>query len=64
MLITIAAKAYYDIIKLIFLMQDKLLRIWKGEPCHVAKAKIGKVIIHHGSFHSLKDNEFINDEVN
>ena len=42
--------------------EDKLLRIWNGEPCHTAKAKIGKITIHHGSFHSLKDNGFLNDE--
>ena len=47
-----------------FLIQGKLLKIWKGEPCHVAKAKIGKIVIHHGSFHSLKLKGFLNDEVN
>lgn len=41
----------------------QLQYIWDGKPCHVAKAKIGNIVIHHGSFHSLKGKEFINDEV-
>ena len=32
-------------------------------PCHVAKAKIGNIVIHHGSFHTLKGRGLINDEV-
>ena len=32
-------------------------------PCHVAKAKSGNIVIHHGSFHTLKGRGFINDEV-
>ena len=57
---------YIDVIYVILYYtqnEDKLLRIWNGEPCHTAKAKIGKIMIHHGSFHSLKDNGFLNDEV-
>ena len=47
-----------------FFIQGKLLKIWEGEPCHVAKAKIGKIVIHHGSFYFLKGKGFLNDEVN
>jgi len=44
-------------------LQKQLEHIWKGQPCHVVKARIGNFTIHHGSFHTLKQNQYLNDEV-
>ena len=43
--------------------ERELQKIWKSNPCHVVKAKIGNFSIHHGSFHSLKKGGLVNDEV-
>ena len=37
--------------------------IWNGQLCHVVKARIDKFSVYHGSFHTLKGNGLINDEV-
>ena len=44
-------------------MQQQLESILKGQPCHAVKARIGRFSIHHGSFHTLKPNTYVNDEV-
>ena len=44
-------------------MQTLLLDIWSALPLHVVKAKIDQFCIHQGSFHSLKEGKFLNDEV-
>ncbi|XP_065899898.1 uncharacterized protein [Dysidea avara] len=41
----------------------ELTKIWNGKPCHVVKARIGRNAVHHGSFHSLKPNQDVNDEI-
>ncbi|XP_065892491.1 uncharacterized protein [Dysidea avara] len=41
----------------------QLEHIWKGQPCHVIKARINRFSIHHGSFHTLKQNCYLNDEI-
>ena len=35
----------------------------KGQPCHVVKARIGRFSIYHGSFHTLKEKRYVNDDV-
>jgi len=37
--------------------------IWSQKPCHKYVAVIQNFKIYHGSFHSLKANEYLNDEV-
>ncbi|XP_065888571.1 uncharacterized protein [Dysidea avara] len=41
----------------------QLENILKGQPSHAVKARIGRFTIHHGSFHTLKPNTYINDEI-
>ena len=39
------------------------MNMWKRQPCHVVKARIDRFVIHQGSFHTLKGNGLLNDEV-
>lgn len=45
------------------IMQTSLHTIWSQKPCHKYVAVIQNFKIYHGSFHSLKGNEYLNDEV-
>ena len=45
------------------IMQERLFLIWSQKPCHNCVAVIGNFKVHHGSFHTLKCWEFLNDEV-
>lgn len=45
------------------MLQEKLKKIWESRPCHVVKARINKCSVYHGSFHTLKGNGLVNDEV-
>ena len=47
----------------VLFLKKQLTKIWNGKPCHVVKARIGRNAVHHGSFHSLKPNQDVNDEV-
>ena len=38
-------------------------KIWKSQPCHIVKVRINNFSIYHGSFHTLKGNGLVNDEV-
>ncbi|XP_065888608.1 uncharacterized protein [Dysidea avara] len=42
---------------------DQLKAIWKRKPCYVIKARFGHLAIHQGSFHNLKGNNWLNDEI-
>ena len=44
-------------------MLQQLESILKGQPCHAVKARIERFSIHHGSFHTLKPNTYVSDEV-
>ena len=44
-------------------MQTLLHAIWSQKPCHKYVAVIQNFKIYHGSFHSLKAKEYLNDEV-
>ena len=44
-------------------MQTSLHAIWSQKPCHKYVAVIQNFKIYHGSFHSLKAKEYLNDEV-
>ena len=37
--------------------------IWVSKPNHAVKARIGNCSVNHGSFHTLKENGFLNDKV-
>lgn len=45
------------------IIQERLFLIWSQKPCHNCAAVIGNFKVHHGSFHTLKCREFLNDEV-
>ena len=38
-------------------------KMWENQPSHVVKARINNCSVYHGSFHTLKGNGFLNDEV-
>ena len=37
--------------------------IWRQKPCHNFVVVIGNFKVHHGSLHTLKSQNFLNDEV-
>ena len=46
-----------------YYIQVHLAQIWKTKPCYKFAAIIGKYKIHQSSFHTLKERQYLNDEV-